>query len=338
MRRWFSARARIALLHQMRSLVRAGLGLPEAFAALAGGGKGTDSQRLRAALRLIDGGATLAVALRESGVVDAVSGELLVAAEESGTMDRALALLIEQEERFQRIRHDTTLPALYPTLLLVAVAFVSPLFAIPARIANDMAASGMPLVYAIGLFVNLVLIVIGGLVVCGAPLLVAAANAESRFEAVLDRLPIVGRARRDLVAARLLGTLGNTLAAGMDVGRCLSLALRAGGRRSLVAAERSVVDGVRQGGTLTDAVAPVGVLDDLSFRSLRIGELTGELEAVCRHLADQALERASGSARVVASIAIYVAYAAVLVVIALRILSFVSGPYWPSSSRFMDGL
>jgi type IV pilus assembly protein PilC len=322
----------------MRSLLRAGLGLPEAFAALAGTGKGAESERLCATLRLIDGGATLAVALRESGIVDAVSGELLVAAEESGTMDRALALLIEQEERFQRIRRDTILPALYPALLLVAVAFVSPLFAIPARIASGMAASGMPLAYAVGLLVNLALIVIGGLVVCGAPLLAAAANAESRFEAVLDRLPIVGRARRDLVAARFLATLGNTLAAGMDVGRCLALALRAGGRRSLLTADGRVVDRIRQGGTLADAVAPLGVLDDLSLRSLRIGELTGELEVVCRHLADQALERASGSARVVASTAIYIAYAAVLAVIALRILSFVSGPYWPSSSRFMDGL
>jgi type II secretory pathway component PulF len=303
LRQWSTARARIALLHQMRSLLRVGLGLPETLASLAGEGRSAESRRLREALRLVENGSTLAHALRDSKTLDAVSSELLAAAQESGTIDQALALLIEQEERFRRIRRDTMLPGLYPAFLFSAVVFLGPLFSLPARVAHGMDPSRMPFAYAIGLMLNLALIVIAGLALFGAPVLAAAANAESWFEALLDHFPIVGRVRRDLASARFLATL-----------------------------ER-----VRRGGTLSDAVAQTGVLTEDARRSLRVGEMAGQIDSVCKRLADEALDRATQSSRLAASASVYLAYALLLGVVAFQILSFASSASWPYNPRFMDG-
>ncbi|MBI5477578.1 MAG: type II secretion system F family protein [Deltaproteobacteria bacterium] len=316
---------RIVFYRQFHSLLRAGVALPVAFAELS---KYAPDDAFAVALRTVShevqAGATLAEAMRgHTGLFDDVNVELIAFAEEAGKLDPVLTALIAHLEEVQQLRWRVVMMSLWPLYLAGAFVFVGPLLTVAQSVksAGDVGSS-----YLGGLVGNLA--VVGSIVglVFFAPLLLAAFALELPWDRFKRRAPLVAGVVRNLYASRLVMTLGLGLDAGLEVMRVLEVAVRATGSPSLLAALPGVTAHLRGGGTLTDALGTLGLLDRSALGALAVAERTGDYSTTLDRLAKE-LQASSVRAMVVLVVALVVLVAGTLLVkIVVAMLGTLFGP------------
>ncbi len=94
---------------------------------------------------------------------------------------------------------------------------------------------------------------------------------------VVIRLPLVGRVARAAALERYLTGLSMLLRAGVPLGQAAEHAAMAAGNAALTPRLLKVVPVLREGGTLTSALASAGLLDGDTLSMLATGETAGEL-------------------------------------------------------------
>jgi general secretion pathway protein F len=113
------------------------------------------------------------------------------------------------------------------------------------------------------------------------------------IDRLVFRLPLIGRAVRERITAQLARGLSSLLEGGLDLPGALLLARDMLGNRHAAKALDEVVSQIRQGRLLATALARADLLAPAGLRMLRVGEESGRLKEVARHVADAFEERAA---------------------------------------------
>ncbi len=330
----------ITFYQQLHSLIRAGVALPTAFtqltqfapdAAMATG--------LASVARDVRGGATLGDALRRHGALfDDANVELIAFAEEAGRLEPVAAAIISHLEKVQAQRWQALMGALWPMYLGAGFLFVGPLLSVAQQVKSAEQVGGL---YVSGLLGSLGTagLVVGG--VLGFPFLIAAFDLEAKWDRLMRRLPFVSAPMRQLAASRFVMGLGLAAASGMELGRALQLAVKATSSQSVAADLPRAERKLRAGGTLTEAVGELGLLDRSSLGTLSVAETTGTLDDTLERMSRELQESSLRAMRFLVLIVTALVCGVLLVKIVGGMLATLLGPvktlYDTAGSGNFDG-
>ena len=291
--------AQLALLtRQLSTLIAAGLPIADALAALAEGSEGRLRTQVVALRARVMEGASLAAALGEFPETFPTLFRASVAAgEQAGKLDLVLARLAEYAERRDALRRRVLAALAYPALLsLVALAVVAGLmvYVVPnviqvfAQFDRDLpwvtrvliGVSDLLRGYGVWLLLAVLAALAGFLLALRDPRL------RGRWQALLLRLPVVGRLLRALDTARFARTLALLTASAVPLLEALQIAAQVVERIPLRQALARVAVRVREGQGFASALAETRQFPPVVVRLAASGERAGRLDAMLFEAAD----------------------------------------------------
>jgi type II secretory pathway component PulF len=269
---------RAELYQQLSQLTAAGVGLPQAIEIQH---RSPPARSFRAplavVLRRLAEGATFHDALQSTGRwLPAFDAALLQAGEQSGRLPACFSLLASHYQRNAALLRKTISSLIYPALLLHMAVFIGPL---------------PELVRSWNLFAYL-LKTVGALIpLYGAVAFVMVAMQgqhgerwRSLIEALLRRVPLLGKARRNLALARLASALEALITAGVNIIEAWEMAATASGSPALRRAVARWKPDLLTGMTPAEAVRNSGEFPELFANLYHTGEVTGSLDDTLRRL------------------------------------------------------
>jgi len=304
-----SRRARLSLVafsNELVALLEAGLSLVEAIDAL------TEKERDASVRHLLDGlrrhlyeGQSLSVALAEfPSSFPTLYVATVRASERSGAIAEALRRFVAYQQQIDLLKKRLISASIYPAVLLAAgslvllflIAYVVPRFSgIYEEIGGELPFASKMLMQWGRLLEAHGAAVVAGFVVCVT--LAGYGVRRPGFRAAVGRLftriPMVGHQLQLYQLARLYRTVGMLLRDGLPVVTAFDMTrglLAVAARPRLAAATRSV----REGRSLTDALAAQGLTTPVAERMLRVGERSGNMGEMMERIAafyDEELSR-----------------------------------------------
>jgi general secretion pathway protein F len=216
-------------------------------------------------------------------------------AESSGSLDSVLESVGEERARMDGLLDKISASLRYPIfLLLVAVGVLTffmlvvvPQFAATLRDFGPPPTGLVGFILAASDFMVRNSVALGlGVVVAGVA--IAAILVQPRYRAVLAeilmRVPVI----RDIVSLRrtvlFCSSLGTLLTNGVTLTAALGVIVDLPGASA--ATMDAVIEGVRRGGRLVDALSKTSYIPPLALKMLRVGEESGELAIVARRTAE----------------------------------------------------
>jgi general secretion pathway protein F len=294
-----SRRDLIAFIHQLGTLVDAGLPLDKALGILE---ELAPSPRLRAItadlLRSIRGGSSLAEAMAKHHPrpFSRMAINMVRAGEKGGVLEATLKRLAELTEETQEFREAVLSALIYPILLTAAgggaVVFLL-LFVIPrfVDIFRDLG-QALPLPTQILLAVSTGLAQYWWLVGLGLLAAVLAGRValsseagRARWDRLVLRMPLVGELATKTETARFARILGTLLKSGVPVLTALGVVRELSGNAVLARAIDRVADGVRRGAGIAGPLGESQAFPPMAVHLVRVGEETGRLEEMLLRLA-----------------------------------------------------
>jgi len=302
-------RARLSLVafsNELVALLEAGLSLVEAIDAL------TEKERDESVRHLLEGvrrrlyeGQSLSVALGEfPSSFPTLYVATVRASERTGAIAEALRRFVTYQQQIDLLKKRLINASIYPAVLLAAgslvvlflVAYVVPRFSgIYEDIGGELPFASKMLMEWGRLLDAHGLAVLAGFLACLA--LAGYGVLRPGFRAAVGRLsarmPIVGYQIELYQLARLYRTVGMLLRGGLPVVTAFEMTrglLAAAARPQLAAATRAV----REGRSLTDALAAQGLTTPVAERMLRVGERSGNMGEMMERIAafyDEELSR-----------------------------------------------
>jgi len=296
----------VAFSAELVALLEAGLSLVEAIDAL------TEKERDESVRHLLDGmrrrlyeGQRLSVALADfPGTFPTLYVATVRASERSGAIAEALRRYVAYQQQIDVLKKRLISASIYPVVLLAVgslvmlflVAYVVPRFSgIYEEIGGDLPLASKVLMQWGRLLDAHGLAVLAGFVGCVALAVWGALRPGLRAAAgrQLARIPMVGYRLELYQLARLYRTVGMLLRGGLPVVTAFDMTnglLAAAARPRLAAATRAV----REGRSLTDALAAQGLTTAVAERMLRVGERSGNMGEMMDRIAafyDEELSR-----------------------------------------------
>ncbi len=299
-RRVFSATTLAVWTRQLAGLVASGLPLERALTALAEESQHERQRELVAHLKSeVNAGSSFARALATAPrEFDEVYRAVVAAGEQSGALGAVLERLADDLEQRQALRAKLFGAMLYPAIVSVVamiIVVVLVTYVVP-QIANVFTSSkrALPLLTTIMLGISafvrewgwVVLIAAAG----GGAALVLARRGETfraSTDALVLRLPLVGRLARGYNAARFGGTLAMLAGAGVPILKALQAAAETLGNRAMRADAMDALVQVREGAPLASALAAKARFPGLLAMFARLGEQTGQLPVMLGRAAAQ---------------------------------------------------
>ncbi|AWV06876.1 type II secretion system inner membrane protein GspF [Marilutibacter maris] len=226
---------------------------------------------------------------------------MVAAGESSGALPDILERLADLLEREQQVRSKLFTALVYPAALaLTAVAVVIALmtFVVP-KVVEQFDSMGRELptltrvVIAISDFIagwGLPLLVLSILAAAGFRLMLARPGFRLRFDALVLRMPLLGRLIRDIHAARMARTLSIMVNSGLPILEGLTITARTVHNRVLRQATETMVASIREGGSLSSAMKRAAVFPPTLIYMATSGENSGRLAPMLERAADY-LER-----------------------------------------------
>ncbi|HEY1086308.1 MAG TPA: type II secretion system F family protein [Archangium sp.] len=315
----------ITFYQQLHALIRAGVPLPTAFTQLVEFAPDAAMKRgLSAVARDVRGGDTLGGALRKHGALfDDANVELIAFAEEAGRLEPVCAGIIAHLERVQRQRWQAVFGALWPAYLLAGFIFVGPLLGVATQMKPGASVGGL---YLGGLMSTGGLALLVGAVVLGLPFLIAALDLEAHWDALVRSVPFVSAPMRKLAASRFVLGLGLANASGMEFVRALRLSVKATSSASLARKLHQAEATLRHGGTLTDSVRVLGLLETSELGTLSVAETTGTLDETLTRLSTELQEQSLRAMRLLVILVTGLIAVVLLAKIVAGMLAVIFGP------------
>lgn len=289
-RRGLSTTQLVVLTQQLSTLIRAGLPIDEALAALA---DEASDQRLRAIVAALRSrvmeGRTLASSMAEfPQSFPEIVCATVQAGEQSGELADALERLADYAESRDNLNRELISAFAYPILLLtVAVAVVAGLMiSVVPRVVDVFNNLGAQLPWltraliAISAFLSgygwlLTLALVVGVIAWR--LMLRNAQMRHRLDAFWLRLPLLGRVVRAAETARVTRTLAVLTGAGVPVLESLRLAAQTLKRLPLQEAMRRAAQRVREGTAIARALSETRAFPPVALRLISSGERSGRL-------------------------------------------------------------
>ena len=222
---------------------------------------------------------------------------MVAAGEGSGALPSILERLADLLERDQQAQSKVTAALVYPavlaaTALLVVLALMT--FVVP-KVVDQFESMGQTLplltrlvigtsdaIRSYGLVMLLVLVVAGVL----ASRALQRPDIRMKADALMLRLPILGRLTRDLHAARLARTLSTMIASGLPILEGLQITAPTIHNHVLRQATTDMAEMIREGGALSSAMRKVAVFPPLLVYMTASGENSGRVELMLGRAAE----------------------------------------------------
>ncbi|MGB7593671.1 MAG: type II secretion system F family protein [Terriglobia bacterium] len=294
-----SAKELAIFTRQFSVMIDAGLPLVQCLEILSGQQENKAFAKVLAGVRrTVEGGSTLANALREyPKVFDDLYTNMVEAGETGGMLDDVLQRLSAHIEKAVKLRRAVTSALIYPSaVVLIAggVIFlllwkVVPIFAtlfaglgvdlpLPTRIviglSNAVASFALPLLVLLGL---------GGY---GLKVYYATPQGRMVIDTIILKLPILGLLMRKIAVAMFTRTLGTMIASGVPMLEAMDITARTAGNAVVEKAILEVRKAVETGRTIVDPLRETGVFPNIVVQMIGVGEQTGSLDAMLQKIAD----------------------------------------------------
>jgi type IV pilus assembly protein PilC len=284
---------------QLATMIDAGLPLVQSLDILA---KQEASEIFQEIIRTIknevESGATLAAALQKHPrVFDNMYVNLVVAAEEAGTLDVILGRLATHIEKMEALKKKVKSAMVYPIMIVtvaIGVTIVLMVFVVPvfeklfAGMGSSLPLPTQIVVNISKLFKNYLPIMI--------ILAIAATIALNRYykteqgrrkvDDLLLKTPIFGELIRKIAVSRFARTLATLVTSGVPILESLNIVAAASGNKIV---EEAILKGrtsISQGQTIAEPLTESGVFPVMVTQMIAVGETTGSLELMLTKVAD----------------------------------------------------
>jgi general secretion pathway protein F len=295
------------MLRQLATLLEAGLPLEQALVVLIEQDQGLAMRQVIAALRAeVLAGSTLARAMeKHKDVFPDIHRALIRAGEESGELATVMDKLASYAENQQALQQKIGLALVYPAIVtLVALLVVGGLlvFVVPPVVEVFLQThQSLPLLTRALIVLSdfftaswpylIVLAVIGG---WSAHRMLQLENLRYRFHLRLLRLPVAGKLIRGSNTARMASTLSILLGSGVGLLTALHAACGVVSNLPMRRALEDTASKVREGVTLSRALASSGLFPPVLVHLIASGEQSGRLDTMLDRVARQQMQEVSG--------------------------------------------
>jgi general secretion pathway protein F len=288
----------LALTQQMASMLKAGLPLDRALGILLEiGDKPIVLELIKTIQNDVRSGKRFADALETSGKFSRFYINMVRAGEAGGSIDDALARLVDYMTRAKELRGTVVSAMIYPTILaIVAVSSIIALltFVVPqfVQMFKDMGGELPTLTKVVigaantlqhywwavlGIFLSFLLLL---------QFTLSNDRARMGFDRSLLHWPIVGNLIGKIETARFSRSLGTLLHNGVPLLGALKIAKNTISNRVIARAVEESADSLKQGESLTRTLLSKGVFPAYALHMLRVGEETGRMEELLGEVAD----------------------------------------------------
>jgi len=269
---------RAELYQQLSQLLAAGVGLRQAIEIQY---RSPPARSFRGPLATVTSrlaeGATFHHALQSTGTwLPAFDAALLQAGEQSGRLPACFSLLADHYQRNAALLRKTISSLIYPALLLHMAVFLGPL--------PELVRSWNPFAYllkTVGVLIPLYAAVAFVMIAMQGQ---HGERWRSITETFLGRMPLLGKARRNLALARLASALEALITAGVNIIEAWETAATASGSPALRRAVARWKPDLLAGMTPAEAVRNSGEFPELFANLYHTGEVTGSLDDTLRRL------------------------------------------------------
>jgi len=222
---------------------------------------------------------------------------MIDAGEQSGKLVEVLERLADYTENRQALRQSVTLAFIYPVLVtVVAISVVAMLlvYVVP-QVTRVFANTGqtLPLVTRILIGISdaarasgLIWLLIAAVALVALVAALRNPAIRYRWHRIMLRLPVVGRIVRGINAARFADTLGILTASGIPLLPALQSAVPVVNNLPMRGAVEEALKQVREGGSLSRALAKTKLFPPLVVHLIASGETSGRLDAMLARAAE----------------------------------------------------
>ena len=284
---------------QLATMIDAGLPLVQSLDILSQQEESETFQEIIKTIKNeVEAGATLAAALQKHPkVFDDMYVNLVVAAEEAGTLDVILSRLATHIEKMEELKKKIRSALVYPAMIVtvaIGVTIILMVFVVPvfeklfAGIGSTLPLPTRVVIAVSNIFKRYLPIVIAIVVVLVIVLrrYYKTENGKRQIDDLMLKLPIFGELIRKVAIARFARTLGTLVSSGVPILEALNIVAGAAGNKVV---EEAILRGrisISEGQTISEPLAQSGVFPVMVTQMIAVGETTGSLELMLNKVAD----------------------------------------------------
>jgi type IV pilus assembly protein PilC len=284
---------------QLATMIDAGLPLVQSLEILAQQEENETFQEIIKTIKNeVEAGATLAAALQKyPRVFDNMYVNLVVAAEEAGTLDVILNRLATHIEKMEALKKKIKAAMVYPAMIVtvaVGVTIVLMVFVVPvfeklfAGIGSSLPLPTQVVIGISNIFKRYLPIVILIVVIAVIALnrYYKTEDGKRKIDGLTLKAPIFGELIRKVSVSRFARTLATLVTSGVPILESLNIVAGAAGNKVV---EEAILKGrisISEGQTISQPLTESGVFPAMVTQMIAVGETTGSLELMLNKIAD----------------------------------------------------
>src|SRR5271154_2073295 len=288
----------LVLNQQFNTLIKAGLPILRALDLLATRATAPKLRPILVQIRdHVREGKSLSEAIAEAGVFSKVYATAILAGEKSGNLSGVLEYYIAYQRVSTGVKKKILATLVYPVLLITIatiivtylVTFVIPKFAVLYRDLNVELPG--PTQFLIALTVDYRYVVIGAfalvfLAAFGILLWSRTEEGGAAFDRMKFRIPVIGDTLLKFQVAQFSRTLATLLTGGTPLVAGLQTASDAISSKLIRSTVTQATQAVREGESLSSALASKGTMPELALDMIEVGESSGALAPMLTSVAE----------------------------------------------------
>jgi len=243
-------------------------------------------------LEKVKGGKSLADALESQlGVFSKFYLNMIRAGEMGGNLGGVLQRLAEYLERSQELKDTVSTALIYPAILLVmslVSLFVMLTFVVPQfKEMFESAGQALPLPTRIVFLQSYGWVLVAAVIAAVQFMKVQLADPQSKrgWDARFLKMPLFGEILLTMEVASFSRTLGTLLGNGVSILKSLGIVRETVGNLLLAELMAHAEDQLKQGRTMSEALAQLAMFPKLAVQMIKMGEETGRLEEMLMRVA-----------------------------------------------------
>ncbi len=287
----------VLFTRQFSTMISAGVRIKDALNLLARQEAFSNSFRkiISEVVISIDGGMSLSEAFEQVGAFDPVLINLMQAGESGGVLDESMSKLSKFYEDSKKLRDEVRSAMAYPafvSIFAILILMVISLFILPNlfRAFGSMKPTGVVAILMntndyiahnwLVVIASLAVALIGGLFFMRTPYGVMTKNF------ILNLLPPIKKLRRLENSSSFSKTLSTLIASGVPITSAVEMAANATSSHKLIKAVPMMIDTLKNGGTLKEAMEKSKYFPQLLVEMVGTGEETGRVDEMLNKVSE----------------------------------------------------